>query len=125
MWVVCSRVAQPLSFQQNDAARRLQVSEKRMLPEKRSNPKFRRIESEDQCFCAVANVANSAPTEREFLVGYNGELSSLTPQLGVEYVVTTVNEEGGEGVDDNESRQECTADLDCVNSEKGDLCVNF
>lgn len=89
-----------------------------------NKPNYRRINSEDQCFCAVANVANSAPTEREFLVDYNGELSSLTPQLGAEYVVTTVNEEGTGG-DDYSSRQECTANADCVNADKGELCVNF
>ncbi|KAI2501525.1 hypothetical protein MHU86_12970 [Fragilaria crotonensis] len=109
----------------NDGARRLQVAGRRMLSDNTANkPNYRRINSEDQCFCAVANVANSAPTEREFLVGYNGELSSLTPQLGAEYVVTTVNEEGTGG-DDYSSRQECTANADCVNADKGELCVNF
>jgi hypothetical protein len=41
------------------------------------------------------------------------------------YVVTTVNEGGGEGGVDNDARQECTANLDCLDSGKGDLCVNF
>jgi hypothetical protein len=106
---------------QNDAPRRLQVSEKATVPDAESNPKYRRIQSDDECFCAVANVANSAPTEREFLVGYNGELS----EFGREYIATAVNEEDSEGGEDYEARQECTANLDCLDSGKGGLCVNF
>ena len=112
---------------QNDAVkRRLQVPERRIFPEGEIYSKYRRVQSDEgQCFCAVANIASSAPTEREFLVGYNNDISGLAEQLKADYVLTQVHEEAnGTNVDDA-YRQDCTADADCVDSEKGDFCVNF
>ncbi len=74
--------------------RRLQVPEKRMFPTAETNAKFRRMQSDSgQCFCAVAYVANSAPTASEFVVGYNQGISGMAGLPGAEYVLTMVTED--------------------------------
>ena len=73
-----------------------------MFPKSEISTKHRRIQGNaDQCFCDVASVAYSAPTEHAFLEAYNDDVSDLA-QLGPysHYIVTKVNEEDDDDADD-------------------------
>lgn len=107
----------------NDAVKRkLSPVEKRR--ERQRDNKYRRLQSGSGCFCGVANVANTAPTEREFKVQYNADIADLSAKLGITFKVSMVDEEVSANADVVESRVECTVAQDCINSAKGTLCVN-
>jgi hypothetical protein len=86
--------------------------------------KYRRLQTGDQCFCATANIAESAPSEREFAESYDADCSGLTNEFGNQYNVSMVIEKlSGSEVAQN-SRGECVVAEDCMKSKKGTLCVN-
>jgi hypothetical protein len=81
------------------------------------------MQSGDQCFCAADNIANSAPTVREFSEQFNYDLSSLTSTLGSQYAAIMIQEETDGTAPVEPSRKECTVAADCT-GQKGTLCVN-
>jgi hypothetical protein len=94
--------------------RQLQVSSNSSSILEHRNVNIHQLQTDNQCFCAIDRVANSTPTEREFLDAFSTDIG----------VITKVQETN---VGDNGklvSRKECTVDNDCVSIDKGTLCVH-
>ena len=99
------------------------MHETRNQPKVQSAEKHRRMESGDQCYCAAANIANSAPTVREFSERYSVDVAGMTSTLGSQYNISFLQEENGTAQAES-SRKECTVAEDCIAGRKGTLCVN-
>jgi hypothetical protein len=78
---------------------------------------LRRLQSGDQCYCAFDNIADSQPTEREFL-------ESFSSYIGQGITVTKIRQINVDGVGGSGTRKECESNNDCVAKDKGTLCVN-
>ena len=78
---------------------------------------LRRLQSGDQCLCAVDKVADSLPTEREFLEIFS---KNIDQGLGI----TKVQEINTGVVSESATRKECNVTADCITINKGPLCVN-
>ena len=79
---------------------------------------MRRLQSGDQCVCAIDKVANSPPTEREFL-------EIFSPDVGKKVIITKVQETDVGVVGELATRKECDVNADCIRINKGTLCVNY
>jgi hypothetical protein len=96
-------------------------------PKVQSAKKYRRMQSGDQCYCAAVNIANAAPTGREFAERYSEDVASLisTGEEGSQYAVSLLVEETDDGTAIVETkRKECTDAADCIADQRGTLCVN-
>jgi hypothetical protein len=90
------------------------------------NPrKNRRLQLGNQCFYGAQSVADSAPTEREFLDALNEVLSGSPVELsGKKMSALLISEEVNNPEPSIDNRQECTNNKDCLLKFKGDFCIN-
>lgn len=114
----------------NDASRRIlarkEIAESPMVVV--SDNKYRRLENEDQCYCAKVNFNLGAPTERDFSERYDTDVQALFNRgnLGSQYAILSLQEYG----DDTQelsplTQEECVVDNDCASDTAlTRLCVN-
>jgi uncharacterized protein YfaP (DUF2135 family) len=105
---------------QNDGMKRrqLQASSNSISILAHRDVNLRRLQTGDQCLCAIDKVANSPPTVREFL-------ETFSPDIGKNVVIKMVQETDGGDVGELATRKECDFNADCISINKGSLCVNF
>mmetsp|Transcript_12338 Transcript_12338/g.18955 ORF Transcript_12338/g.18955 Transcript_12338/m.18955 type:complete len:815 (+) Transcript_12338:100-2544(+) len=111
----------------DDASRR-RLNAREMNEVSMQDNKYRRLESDDQCFCAASNFNLGAPTEREFTERYDTDIQILVDRgiLASQYPILAFQEEEGGPSEDNVPVQaECSIDADCAsNLAIARLCIN-
>lgn len=90
--------------------------------------KYRRLETDDQCFCAASNFNLGAPTEREFTEHYDTDIQTLVDRgiLASQYPILAFKEEEDDPTEDPVPvQEECSIDADCAsNLALTRLCIN-
>jgi hypothetical protein len=89
------------------------------LQTRRSLP--RRLQQSGDCFCPVEPIANTPPTEREFLETFQADL--LQTNLTENITLVAIDEEYSNNTSDVQ-RDECDSDAECLVNGRGDICVN-
>mmetsp|Transcript_10661 Transcript_10661/g.15684 ORF Transcript_10661/g.15684 Transcript_10661/m.15684 type:complete len:547 (-) Transcript_10661:854-2494(-) len=94
-----------------------------------SDNKYRRLQTDDQCYCATVNFGPGAPTERDFSERYDTDIQTLFNKgnLGSQYTVLSLQENEDDALQELSplTPEECVVDNDCANGlTLTRLCVN-